>query len=315
MKKLVLLLNMGGASSLDDVKIFLTNMFNDECILGIKNRFLRKIVAYFIIKSRLKQAQKNYSKIGGKSPIAELSESLVDKLNSQQFGEIKFDFAMNYTPPFVEDVLRKYTDYEEIVLFPLYPHHSITTITSSLKSFARAYKALNLKAKLSAVEPFYKNDDYNEILIEKILDKLDFEDEIEGDISLIFSAHSLPQKIIDNGDIYEKQIKEHVRILKQKLQQKEIVFKEILLAYQSKLGPVKWLGPNLSDVLTNLESKKALICPLSFCIDNSETAFELSIEYAKIAKAQNFTYYNVCQCPNDDHSFVNFIQKSVANII
>ena len=291
MKKALLLLNMGGANSLDDVEIFLTNMFNDPYILGIKNKFLRKFVAFMITKGRLKTAKHNYEQIGGKSPLCELTAKLCEKISSLQNEFEAVDFAMNYTSPFVKDVLKKYEKFDEIVLLPLYPHHSQTTITSSLADFKKAKEELNLKAKISLCEPFYDDDAYNKIIISHIREAV--KDTDISDISLIFSAHSLPRKIIEKGDIYEKHINEHVQILGKMLKEQGLNFKDVSLAYQSRLGPVKWLEPSLNEALAKCENKKALIYPLSFCIDNSETIFELVIEYAKLAKTlENLAFRN-----------------------
>jgi len=305
MKKALLLLNMGGANSLDDVEIFLTNMFNDPYILGIKNKFLRKFVAFMITKGRLKTAKHNYEQIGGKSPLCELTAKLCEKISSLKSEFDAVDFAMNYTSPFVKDVLKKYEKFDEIVLLPLYPHHSQTTITSSLADFKKAKEELKLKAKISLCEPFYDDDAYNKIIISHIREAI--KDTDISDVSLIFSAHSLPRKIIEKGDIYEKHINEHVQILSKMLKEQGLNFKDVSLAYQSRLGPVKWLEPSLNEVLEKCESKKALIYPLSFCIDNSETVFELVIEYAKIAKELNFDFYKVVSCPNFSDEFASFI--------
>ena len=311
MKKALLLLNMGGANSLDDVEIFLTNMFNDPYILGIKNKFLRKFVAFMITKGRLKTAKHNYEQIGGKSPLCELTAKLCEKISSLKSEFDAVDFAMNYTSPFVKDVLKKYEKFDEIVLLPLYPHHSQTTITSSLADFKKAKEKLNLKAKISLCEPFYDDDAYNKIIISHIREAV--KDTDISDISLIFSAHSLPRKIIEKGDIYEKHINEHVQILSKMLKEQGLNFKDVSLAYQSRLGPVKWLEPSLNEALAKCKNKKALIYPLSFCIDNSETIFELVIEYAKLAKELSFSFYKVVQCPNFSDKFASFILEKSKN--
>ena len=305
MKKALLLLNMGGANSLDDVEIFLTNMFNDPYILGIKNKFIRKFVAFMITKGRLKSAQHNYMQIGGKSPLCELTAKLCDKISSMQSEFDVVDFAMNYTSPFTKEVLKKYENFDEIVLFPLYPQHSTTTISSSLDSFKKAANELSLKAKISLCGTFYDDDTYNKMIISHIKEAA--REANISEINLIFSAHSLPQKIVKNGDIYEKHINEQVQILTKMLKEQGLNFKGVSLAYQSRLGPVKWLEPSLNEVLAKCESKKALIYPLSFCIDNSETVFELVIEYAKIAKELNFDFYKVVSCPNFSDEFASFI--------
>ena len=311
MKKALLLLNMGGANSLDDVEIFLTNMFNDPYILGIKNKFLRKFVAFMITKGRLKTAKHNYEQIGGKSPLCELTAKLCEKISSLKSEFDAVDFAMNYTSPFVKDVLKKYEKFDEIVLLPLYPHHSQTTITSSLADFKNAKEELNIKAKISLCEPFYDDDAYNKVIISHIREAI--KDTDISDVSLIFSAHSLPRKIIEKGDIYEKHINEHVQILSKMLKEQGLNFKDVSLAYQSRLGPVKWLEPSLNEALAKCENKKALIYPLSFCIDNSETIFELVIEYAKLAKELNFCFYKVVQCPNFSDKFASFILEKSKN--
>ena len=305
MKKALLLLNMGGANSLEDVEIFLTNMFNDPYILGIKNKFIRKFVAFMITKGRLKSAQHNYMQIGGKSPLCELTAKLCDKISSMQSEFDVVDFAMNYTSPFTKEVLKKYENFDEIVLFPLYPQHSTTTISSSLDSFKKAANELSLKAKISLCGTFYDDETYNEMIISHIKEAA--REANISEINLIFSAHSLPQKIVKNGDVYERHINEQVQLLTDMLKEQGLNFKGVSLAYQSRLGPVKWLEPSLNEVLAKCESKKALIYPLSFCIDNSETVFELVIEYAKIAKELNFSFYKVVSCPNFSDEFASFI--------
>jgi len=305
MKKALLLLNMGGANSLDDVEIFLTNMFNDPYILGIKNKFIRKFVAFMITKGRLKSAQHNYRQIGGKSPLCELTAKLCEKISSLESEFDVVDFAMNYTSPFTKEVLKKYENFDEIVLFPLYPQHSTTTISSSLDSFKKVANELSLKAKISLCGTFYDDETYNKMIVSHI--KETAREANISEINLIFSAHSLPQKIVKNGDVYEKHIKEQVQILAKMLKEQGLNFRGVSLAYQSRLGPVKWLEPSLNEVLEKCESKKALIYPLSFCIDNSETIFELVIEYAKIAKELNFSFYKVVSCPNFSDEFASFI--------
>lgn len=310
MKRVVILLNMGGVDNLSQVRVFLTNMFNDPYILGIKNRHLRAFVAWMITMMRLKPATQNYIQLGGKSALGDITRSLVAKLNSKfGFDNLIFDYAMNYTSPFASDTLAKYKDADEIVLFPLYPHHSVTTIASSLDSAKRAIGNLDIKAKIKVVDYFYQNSKFNDIIVSHIAKSLGDDD--ANKIDLIFSAHSLPQKVIDSGDLYEKHLNEHLEILKSNLNNCGLRFNSVSLAYQSRLGPVKWLGPNLSEVLPSLSSKRAMIYPISFCIDNSETDFELAIEYKHIADDNKFSYYKVVKTPNDSDEFISFIAQNI----
>ena len=294
--KYVFFLNMGGVNDIKECEVFLKNMFNDPYILGIKNKFLRKFVAFVIRKSRIKAMIKNYEKMGGKSPLSEITQKLCDKLNKKK-DDFKFDFISLYVPPFANEVLNKYDfkNYDEIILFPLYPHHSNTTVTSSLELIKKQLKKLNIKNKIKIIDVFFDDEIYNEMIIKHILEKK------QDEKILIFSAHSLPVSTIKKGDLYEKHVNEHVKILKEKLKDK---FDDILLSYQSKLGPIKWLEPSTSEVLSNLK-EKALIYPISFCIDCSETIFELGIEYKNLAN------YELVKCPNDSDEFVNFILHKI----
>lgn len=300
--KLLLLLNMGGPRNEAEIEVFLKNMFNDPAILSVKSVFLRKILANLITQMRLKTAKQNYAQIGGKSPICEITQRLCDKINKLQNKYIA-DYAMNYTPPFCQDVLKKYDNLDEIIIVPLYPHHSVTTVASSINEFNKGYKMLNLNAKIKIIQPFYDNKNFNKIIINSIKNT-------NANISkttLILSAHSLPQSTIDKGDLYEKHVNNQVQILKTFLTNEGINFKDVKLAYQSRLGPVKWLEPSLSDVLKTLDNKKALIYPLSFCIDNSETIFELHKEYKHVADELGYEYYDVVYCPNDSDEFADFL--------
>ena len=121
----------------------------------------------------------------------------------------------------------------------------------------------------------------------------------------------MPQKIVKKGDPYEKEVTSHVQELSKILEEKNIKFANIHLAYQSKLGPVKWLEPSLEEKLKSLTNKKVLISPLSFTVDNSETEFELHIEYQEIAHNLGFEEYLVASCPNADTKFIEAIKEII----
>ncbi|WP_458699790.1 ferrochelatase [Sulfurospirillum sp. 1307] len=302
MKKALVLLNMGGPNSLDEVEVFLKNMFNDENIITVKSNILRSFIAFMIVTSRKKEARSNYEKLGGKSPIVGYTKELVKKLQDK-LEDTYVTFAMRYTPPFAKDVIEelKKREIKEVTLIPLYPHYSTTTTKSSLEDFYKFSKNLHVKQ----IDRFYENELYNELLADKIQETL--KDKDSKDFELIFSAHSLPQKIVDNGDPYQKEVLLHVELLKEILTKRSLEFKYIHVAYQSKLGPVKWLEPSLEDKLKSLKSKKAIIVPISFTIDNSETEFELSIEYKEVADELGFEDYLVARCPNNDDKFVQVL--------
>jgi len=297
--KAIVLLNMGGPRNLDEVEVFLRNMFLDKNILPAP-LLIRKVLSKYITKKRKEEAKNNYKLLGGKSPIVGYTKSLIQKLSK------KYDTfsIMRYTPPFAKEIVPKLTKYNEIVAIPLYPHYSQTTIKSSVEDLMNEAKKYNLESKIKVIKPYFDNEKYNKLIIKKIKEVL--KDDKASEFDLIFSAHGLPKKMIEKGDVYQSHIEKNVEILKEKLKE----FKSIHLAYQSRLGPMEWIRPYLDDKLKEV-GKKVIIYPIAFTIDNSETEFELDIEYRKIAKNLGIEDYRVAKCLNDDDEFVEFLLSLV----
>lgn len=304
-KRALVLLNMGGPRNKEELKMFLTNMFNDRNIITVKNELVRKMIAYFIVKTRLNEAWEGYEEIGGKSPINEITEKLVDKCNERIKG-FKVYQAMRYTPPFTQEVVEqiKKDGITDILLLPLYPQFSTTTTKSSVQEFI---EWTPYDFKLKYLEEFYTNNMFNECILNEIAKTV----EDASEYNLIFSAHGLPQKIVDKGDPYQEQMIEHVDILSKKLEEKNMNFKSINLAYQSKVGPMKWLEPSLDDSLKQFKGQKVVIYPIAFIVDNSETDFELDIEYREIAQEIGIEDFKVCKCVNDSDEFVEAIKDII----
>lgn len=308
-KEAVILLNMGGPNNLEEVEMFLKNMFSDKNILTMKSNLLRKFVGGIITFSRTESSQEIYRELGGKSPIVGHTKNLVSKLQTRLGENVIVDFAMRYTPPFASEVIDKLNaeDIDKIYLIPMYPQYSTTTTKSSLEDFEEYYHDSEGSALLVEIKHFFENESYNKSIIESIKDKMNGDE--YRDFDIVFSAHGLPQKIVDAGDVYEKHVNRHVTILKSMLEKEGMNFHETHLAYQSKVGPMEWLKPSLEDKLKSVRNRGVIIFPIAFTIDNSETDFELEIEYREIAEELGFKEYRVCRCPNDSDSFVNALQE------
>jgi len=311
-KKAIVFLNMGAPRNLDEVSVFLKNMFNDKNIITVKKKIVRKLIATSIVTSRGKEAKENYKKLGGFSPLVTETEKLLKAVQKEYPEHIVINI-MRYTPPFAEKELRwlKAKGIDDIVLFPLYPHYSTTTVKSSLEDFYEACETIDYKPDIREIEPFYMNPHYNRAVLETIKEKICLERDDLSQMDIIFSAHSLPKKIICDGDCYKEQVQRHVKMLTRLLKSEGLRFKNYHLAYQSKLGPVEWLAPSLGETLESLESKKVLIVPLSFVLDNSETEFELDIEYRMEAKEMLFQDYRVAKCPNDSPLFIKTVKELI----
>lgn len=304
MQKSVLLLNMGGPNNLDEVKVFLTNMFNDKNIIAAPKP-IRKMIAWLITTLRTKEAKSNYEHLGGKSPIVEYTEKLVKSLETKIDADVHY--VMRYTPPFSQEVLEKVKDSDEIYAIPLYPQYSSTTTLSSFEHLFEAAEKMGIQDKIKTVDSYYKEPAYIDAIIERIKETLGDSDPSEYE--LIFSAHGLPQKIIDKGDQYQRHIRYTLFYARKELMKQNINFYKTHLAYQSRLGPMEWIRPYLDDKLKSLTKKKVILFPIAFTVDNSETEFELDIEYKEVADELEFEEYKVAKAPNDHPKFVEALKN------
>jgi ferrochelatase len=311
-KQALLLLNMGGPNNVDEVEMFLRNMFSDKNILPM-NQYLRALIREIIVLNRMDEVKENFLEhLGGKSPLPILTNNLIVKL--QEKLEMKIAPAMRYVPPFATDALKVFQNdgIEELILFPMYPQYSTTTTLSSIEDIEQRCEALDYHPKIRVIEPYYDDFDYIEMCANKIMEA--FGDRNTEEYDLLLSAHGLPMSIIKAGDPYQNQIEGNVSALRTYFHLKGIKFNNIKLVYQSKVGNAAWLEPNLVDVLRTPYHRKVLIYPLAFTIDNSETLFELNIEHREIAEKIKYEDYQVAKCFNDDDAFVDFIVKKVTHL-
>jgi len=309
MKRGVLLLNMGGPNKIEEVELFLRNMFADPRILPMAP-WLRRMIGRRIVRKRLHEAQENYRKLGGRSPLTEITRSLAKKVEERCGLPVRP--AMRYVPPFADEALEEFRRerVEEVILFPMYPHYSTTTTLSSLDDVTARCEAMGYRPRLKPVDPYYGEEGYLSIQTALIAEAAEGID--PGEYDLILSAHGLPMSIIEAGDPYEKQVRANVSALAEMLRKQGMIFKNIKLAYQSKVGNSAWLEPDLADLLRHPESLKVLIFPLAFTVDNSETLFELDREHREIAEKIGYEDYRVAGCPNDRDDFAAFIGAGIA---
>lgn len=304
MKRAILLMNMGGPNNLDEVELFLSNMFNDKRIISAPKP-IRSLIAKLIIWRRKEEAKQNYAALGGKSPIVDYTKALIADL--EKHVDATVHMVMRYTPPFASDVLQNLKHVDEIYAIPLYPHHSSTTTLSSLDDLREAVVKEGITAEVKTIGEYYKHPDYIRSIIARIKETLGEEDPL--DYELVFSAHGLPQKIIDKGDDYQRHIRYTLYHARRALIEEGIDFHKTHLAYQSRLGPMEWIRPYLEDKLKSLSKKRVIIFPIAFTVDNSETEFELDVEYREVAEEIGFESYRVAKAPNNHAAFVQCLHN------
>ena len=310
MKKIgVVLMNMGGPDSLDAIQPFLYNLFSDHDIIQIP-RLIQKPVAYLISKIRAKKTKEYYEYMGRKSPQKEQTLAQAKALQEALGDKYKVVVAMRYWHPFTEEAIKELfkENVEKIILLPLYPQYSKTTTGSSFNEFFRQYKKLNKNIPVIKINDFHNYPTYIKAMVENIKANLH---KNYKDYFFLFSAHSLPQKVIAEGDPYKSQTEKTVQMI-----MKHFPNQNYKLAYQSKIGPVKWLEPMTDEVIKKLAQegiKKLVVIPVSFVSEHSETLYELDYQCGKLAKELGIKDYIRIPTLKDHPIFIQALKELVEN--
>ena len=311
-KTAVLLLQMGGPDSLEAIEPFLYNLFSDRDIIRLGPAFMQPLLARSISRKRAKKVTEYYRKIGGKSPIRELTEQQAAELEKALGDDYRCFVAMRYSHPDTSEALAAITaaGCDSIIALSLYPHYSRATVGSSVNELYRVLKKGAKQFKITAITQFYDNPAYIAALSEKVERGLaGFPD--RSKVELVFSAHGLPQSFIDSGDPYLDHIQETVR-----LTMANFGGVSHHLAFQSRAGPVKWLEPSTEDTINRLAAsgcKNLLMVPLSFVSDHIETLYEIDIQYKEEAVARGITDFRRTEALNSSPAFISMLADLVCN--
>ena len=304
----VLLLQMGGPDALEAVRPFLLNLFSDREIIKIGPAWLQPLIARMIVRRRAPKVAEKYREIGGKSPIRELTQAQADAL-SAELG-VPCYVGMRYWQPFTADTVKQLraNGAQKIVALSLYPHYSRATSGSSFNDLTRQLADLDGDFEVIRIPHFYDHPLYIQALAEKVAQGLTgFPD--PSSVQLLFSAHSLPQSFIDEGDPYLDHIKATVRLVMERFSAVQHH-----LAFQSRAGPVKWLEPSTDDKLKELAAngcKQLLMVPLSFVSDHIETLHEIDIEYAEEAHKRGISDFRRTESLNSSPTFIRCLSELV----
>ena len=312
MKKAVILFNLGGPNNLEAVEPFLFNLFNDPAIIGLP-RLFRYPLAKFISKRRAPIAKAIYEEMGGKSPILEETKAqaeAIEKSLEQEEDDYKCFIVMRCWHPRAQSIIKKVKSFnpDQIILLPLYPQFSSATSGSSIQEWLDVCRKekITTETKIVCCYPTEKDFilSYATLIKEKInLNNL-------GDTTLIFSAHGLPESKIKKGDPYQWQVEQSVSELVNKLSIKNLNY---ILSYQSRVGPLKWIGPS-TDIVIKEEAQKnkiIIVVPVAFVSEHSETLVELDIEYKKLAIENGSKAYLRVPAVTVNYDFINSLKSSI----
>lgn len=319
----VILMNLGGPDSPEAVEPFLFNLFNDPAIIRLPG-LLRWLIARLISKRRAPIAQEIYKHIGGRSPIVPETEAQRAALEAE-LAKIGIDAAcgisMRYWHPLAEETALEFkaAGISTVVLLPLYPQFSTTTTESSVKNWLQAARKIGYSPKCLVVgcyptDPAFING-YSAQIVKSIQDH---NISISDRIRFLFSAHGLPEKIIASGDPYAQQVEASVAAVKQTLKDKfGVDYLDIVTCYQSRVGPMKWIGPSTEDEIKRAgqDQKDIVLVPISFVSEHSETLVELDIEYQQLAVDHGVSRYIRVPAIRTNPDFIKGLAQQVKNTL
>lgn len=290
----VLLLNLGGPDTLQDVQPFLFNLFADPDIIRLPRlfRFLQRPLAQFISVFRAAKSREGYAAIGGGSPLRKITYEQADALKvALEMKNVlaKVYVGMRYWHPFTEEAIEqiKRDRITKLVVLPLYPQFSISTSGSSIRLLKSIFCQDEYLVKMpnAIISSWYQRQGYIKAmanLIEKELQRFASPDKV----MIFFSAHGVPVTYVKKaGDPYKSQMEESVGLIMQEMKERGL-YNQHTLAYQSRVGPVEWLKPYTDETIVQLGQKgvkNLLAVPISFVSEHIETLEEIDMEYKNLA--------------------------------
>jgi protoporphyrin/coproporphyrin ferrochelatase len=318
MKLGVLLFNLGGPETLADVRPFLFNLFSDPEIVRLPIRAMQKPLAWLISTARHKKSSGYYAQIGGGSPLRRITEEQAAALRKElarRGVEANVYVGMRYWRPGAEEAIDQISrdGVEELILLPLYPQFSVSTTGSSFKDFDALMEKRNglRRMRRHYIQQWHTHETYIKALTRQIAGEIEkFPDPDPRRVHLLFSAHSVPQSYIENGDPYLQHTEETVQLVAEKLGG----LSPVHLSFQSKVGPVKWLEPSTDAKLRELAAQgveQVLAIPISFVSDHIETLYELDILYKKLADEIGVKTYRRVPALNCNPTFINALADLV----
>ncbi|MDP3853089.1 ferrochelatase [Phenylobacterium sp.] len=314
-KLAVVLFNLGGPDGQATVRPFLQNLFSDRAIIDLP-AIARGPLAWWIAKRREKAAQANYALMGGGSPLLPETRRQAKALEAnlaaaRPESTTRVFVAMRYWKPFAAETAKEVAAFapDQIVLLPLYPQFSTTTTASSLKDWEAAYAGPGTSRTVCCFPTAPGLTDAHAAAVRATW-------EAAGkptNIRLLFSAHGLPEKVIAAGDPYQAQVRATAQAVAFRLP--ELTDWEI--CYQSRVGPLKWIGPSTDDEIrrAGAEGLGVVVCPIAFVSEHVETLVELDHEYGELAHQVGCAPYLRAPALGVAPRFIDALTTAVTNAL
>jgi ferrochelatase len=314
-KVAIVLFNLGGPDSPEAIRPFLLNLFSDPAILRVPF-FVRPFLARTITRARLKPATDGYRLLGSKSPLLEMTQAQGQAIEvALPELEAKCFIAMRYWHPFSLEAVRAVKTWQpdEVVLLPLYPHYSTTTTGSSLTDWRLAAARAGLAAPTSALCCFPTDPEFIASTLAIVRNAYEVARaalDPSVPLRILFSAHGLPEAIVQGGDPYQYQIEQTVAALIAAWRRNDLDWK---ICYQSRATPQKWIAPSTDEEIAQAgrDKRAVLIVPIAFVSEHTETLVELDVDYKELAHRNGVPGYFRVPTQQLDDGFIG----ALANLV
>lgn len=315
----VVLFNLGGPDRPEAVQPFLFNLFNDPAIINLPQP-LRWAIAKLISSRRAPIAQEIYEELGGGSPLLANTEAQATALrdaivaNGGSAAELQCFIAMRYWHPLTEETVAAVQAWkpDRILLLPLYPQYSTTTTESSVRAWRRAATKAGLSVQTETMCCYPVLDGFVQASANLLRQSLrSIEEGVQPRV--LFSAHGLPQKVIDGGDPYQHQVERTAAAIVAALPDEDF---DWTVCYQSRVGPLEWIKPYTEDEIQRAgkDGVPLIVMPIAFVSEHSETLVELDIEYRELAEEAGVPGYERVPTVSSDPLFIDGLAKLVGEM-
>ena len=317
--KSVLLINLGTPSAPDTgaVRKYLREFLSDPYVVRLPRRlaWMNPLLGRLIARLRAAKSAELYRSIWTTdgSPLRTLSQQQSRALQDLLPPGWNVFLAMRYGEPSIRRVLEEIRDrgITELVVVPMYPHFAGPTTGTALELFYKSVQEVGLNISMTVRTAWYDDASYIAAQAAVIQNQVTEHGLGPENTFLLFCAHSMPVSYIQQGDPYLDHITRSIGLVRGKLQWPE---DRQGLCFQSKLGPVEWLSPNIETTLRQLAEagdKQVLVCPVSFTTDCLETIQELGMLYRDLFEKELGGRFHLCPALNTHPTFISALRSLV----
>lgn len=305
----VILVQIGGPESLKEVSGFIRKMLSDKHVIHLPD-IIRLPLASFISIIRSKKVKARYNMIGGGSPIINQTRKQAKELEAILGDDFKVFVGMRYSKPSIEDAIQEAMNLKVkgMIFLPLYPQFSYTTSGSAFSEIERCYKKYDIRIPKVLIKDYAEDQGYINAMVECIYEGIK-KHHITGDIHYLFTAHSLPESYVRKGDPYPDRVLATMKAVANKMG-----IDKYALCYQSKLGPLRWVGPSINEMVVSLGEKGVetiVVIPISFVSEHIETLYDLDIEVRRLAISCGIKNFIRIQTVGSSSIFISALKRLV----